>query len=344
MIRPMQLQPAMDELDLSVVVPVYRSELCLEALVKAIAAALSDRTYEVVLVNDYSPDGSWQVIESICESNPNVIGVDLRRNFGQDNAILTGLRIARGKYIAIMDDDLQHDPADLPALVNEIERGADVVYGDFRTKHQKLWKNLGSWFNGKVAEWVIDKPKDIYLSPYKLIRKEVAELICEYDGPAPYVDGLLFQVTSRMSHIPVEHHSRYAGASSYTFWKSVRVWGRLAFSFSVAPLRLVTWFGFTFAILGLLLAAAVISYRLLYPQDFSQNAVGWASLMVALLLVGGIQMIFFGILGEYAGRMFLRVSNKPQTAVRTILNGSLLHERAALDRGSTLGSVEPRAS
>ena len=344
MIRPMQFQPAIDEVDLSVVVPVYRSEPCLEALVKAIDAALSDRTYEVVLVNDYSPDGSWRVIESICETNRNVIGVDLRRNFGQDNAILTGLRMARGKYIAIMDDDLQHNPADLPALVNEIEQGADVVYGDFRTKHQRLWKNLGSWFNGKVAEWVISKPKDIYLSPYKVIRKEVAELICEYDGPAPYIDGLLFQVTSRMSHIPVEHRLRYAGASSYTFWKSVRVWGRLAFSFSVAPLRLVTWFGFTFAALGLLLAAGVISYRLMYPQDFSQNAVGWASLMVALLLVGGIQMIFFGILGEYAGRMFLKVSNKPQTAVRAILNGSVLQQHTALDRASSHPTADPRAS
>ena len=249
-----------------------------------------------------------------------MIGVDLRRNFGQDNAILTGMGLARGRYIAIMDDDLQHHPRYLPPLVAEIDKGADVVYADFRAKRQSLWKNLGSWFNGKVAEWVIDKPKDIYMSPYKIIRREVAGLVCEYNGPHPYIDGLLFQVTSRISHIPAEHFSRYAGRSNYTFWKSVRVWGRLAFSFSVRPLRLVTWFGLAFAVLGLLLAVLVVLYKLYYPEAFHPYAVGWASLMVALLLVGGIQLFFFGILGEYTGRTFLRVNNKPQTAVREVLN------------------------
>lgn len=312
-----QLKP-----DLSIVVPVYRSEDCLEALIAAIAEALepTGREYEVILVNDYSPDNSWAVIEAICRGNLNVVGVDLRRNFGQDNAIITGLRLARGRYVAIMDDDLQHHPRDLPALLDKIEEGADAVYGDFRVKRQKMWKNLGSWFNGKFAEWVIRKPKHIYLSPYKIIRSEVVEMICDYDGPDPYIDGLLFQITSRIDQIPVDHHPRHAGRSTYTFWKSLRVWGRLAFSFSARPMRLVSWCGFCFAMLGLLLAVAVILYRLLLPQDFSPNAVGWASLMVALLVLSGIQMLFFGIVGEYTGRTFLRVNNKPQTAIRRVLN------------------------
>jgi polyisoprenyl-phosphate glycosyltransferase len=307
---------------LSIVVPVYGSMDCLQALVAAIDEEMSptDLRYETILINDCSPDRSWQVIEAICESNPGVIGVDLRRNFGQDNAILTGLRLAQGRYIAIMDDDLQHHPRHLPMLVAEIEKGADIVYADFRAKRQSLWKNLGSWFNGKVAEWVIDKPRDIYLSPYKIIRREVAALICKYDGPQPYVDGLLFQVTSRIAHIPAEHASRYAGRSNYTFWKSLRVWGRLAFSFSVRPLRLVTWFGLGFAVLGLLLAVVVVLYKLFYPEAFHPYAAGWASLMVALLLVGGIQLFFFGVLGEYTGRTFLSVNKKPQTAIREVLN------------------------
>src|SRR5262245_27324915 len=307
---------------LSIVVPVYGSEDCLEALVAAIDREMGSTglTYEVILVNDGSPDRSWQVIETICDSNPNIIGVDLRRNFGQDNAILTGLGLANGTYIAIMDDGLQHHPRYLSMLVAEIEKGADVVYADFRTKRQSLWKNIGSWFNGKVAEWVIDKPREIYLSPYKIIRREVGELISRYDGPHPYIDGLLFQVTSRITHIPAEHGARYAGHSTYTFWKSVRVWGRLAFSFSVKPLRLVTWFGLGFAVLGLLLAVIVVLYKILYPEAFHPYAVGWASLMVALLLVGGLQLFFFGVVGEYTGRTFLKVNNKPQTAIREVLN------------------------
>lgn len=308
--------------DLSIVVPVYRSEDCLEALIDAIAEALNptNRDYEVILVNDCSPDNSWAVIESICRRNPLVVGVDLRRNFGQDNAIITGLRLARGRYSAIMDDDLQHHPRDLPALLDKIEEGADAVYADFGVKRQKAWKNLGSWFNGKFAEWVINKPKDVYLSPYKIIRKEVVAAICNYDGPDPYIDGLLFQVTSRIAHIPVEHHPRYAGQSTYTFWKSLRVWARLAFSFSARPMRLVSWFGFAFATLGLILAAAVVLYRLVLPEDFSATAAGWASLMVALLVLSGIQMLFFGILGEYTGRTFVRVNNKPQAAIREVVN------------------------
>ena len=312
-----KLQP-----DLSIVVPVYGSEDCLEALIAAIAETLEPigRDYEVVLVNDCSPDNSWAVIQAICGSNSNVVGVDLRRNFGQDNAIITGLRLARGRYVAIMDDDLQHHPRDLPALLDKIEEGADAVYADFRVKRQRLWKNLGSWFNGKFAEWVIDKPKNVYLSPYKIIRGEVVEVICNYHGPDPYIDGLLFQTTSRIDQVPVDHHPRYAGRSRYTFWKSMRVWARLAFSFSARPMRLVSWCGFAFATLGLLLAVGIMLYRLLLPQDFSPNAVGWASLMVALLVLSGIQMLFFGIVGEYTGRTFLRVNNKPQTAIREVLN------------------------
>jgi glycosyltransferase involved in cell wall biosynthesis len=328
----MSMMPSMRDhefqLDLSIVIPVYRSEDCLEPLVAAIAEALTPtgRDYEVVLVNDFSPDNSWAVIESICARNPNVIGVDLRRNFGQDNAIMTGLRLARGKYVAVMDDDLQHHPADLPLLLARIEEGFDVVFAEFRAKHQKLWKNVGSWFNGKFAEWVINKPRDVYLSPYKIIRGEVAEMICGYDGPDPYIDGLLFQVTARITQIPVDHHPRYAGRSTYTFWKSLRVWARLAVSFSAKPLRLVTWFGLLFAVFGLMLAVAVVVYRLRWPEDFSKETAGWASLMVALLVVSGIQLIFFGVLGEYTGRTFLNVNRKPQSAIREVLNSTTSDE------------------
>jgi len=310
---------------LSVVVPVYCSEDCLDGLIETISQSLAgtDWDYEVIMINDCSPDRSWDAITSICHSNANVVGLDLRRNFGQDNAIITGLRIARGKFIAIMDDDLQHDPHDLPRLLSKIGEGADVVYANFDKKNHNWWKNFGSWFNGKVAEWVIGKPKGLYLSPYKVIRKEISDLICIYDGPDPYIDGLIFQVTSRIDQIPAKHHVRYAGRSSYTFWKSLRVWARLAFSFSVHPVRFVTTFGFGFAALGLGLALFVVLYRMLAPEDFPADAVGWASLMVALLVVGGIQMIFFGILGEYSGRTYLKVNNKPQSAIREIVNGKI---------------------
>lgn len=309
---------------LSVVIPVYRSEDCLIALYDALAEVmrLLGRTYEVIFINDFSPDGSWKVIESLSAIDSRIVGVDLRRNFGQDNAILTGLRLARGRYIAIMDDDLQHHPKFLPNLLNEIEKGHDVVYADFERKQQKHWKNAGSWLNGKLAEWVLDKPKGLYISPYKIIRQDIAELICDYPGHAPYIDGLLFQTTARISQVPVDHHRRVAGSGNYTFARSVGVSARLAFSFSARPLRLIGASGVFFAGLGLALSMFVVFYRLLFPQNFTAETVGWASLMVAILIATGLQMIFFGALAEYTGRSYLLMSRKPQTAIREILNAA----------------------
>jgi len=316
---------------LSVVVPAYRSEACLPALAEAIDRAIGDLPWDVelVLVNDCSPDATWNVIERLCQAHPRIIGIDLRRNFGQDCAILTGIRQARGQCIAIMDDDLQHDPADLPKLVARLAEGHDVVYADFERKQHKLWKNLGSWFNGKVAEWVLDKPPGVYLSPYKVLRRDVAVMIANNLGPEPYIDGLIFQVTSRISQIPAEHHRRHAGSSSFTFWKSVNVWARLAFTFSARPLRLATACGFAMAITGAVLAVAVVMYRLLFPDSFGPYATGWSSLMVALLLIAGVQLLFFGIFGEYLGRTYLRVNEKPQTSIRVTLNACPEDEEAA---------------
>ena len=309
-------------LHLSVVIPVYRSEACLAALLHELTQALdpAGSHYEVILVNDFSPDHSWQVIESLCEQYPCAVGVDLRRNFGQDSAILTGIRLARGQFIAVMDDDLQHHPKDLPELVRMAENGYDVVFADFNAKQQKMWKRAGSWFNGKIAEWVLYKPKGLYLSPYKVIRREVAEEISRFQGPSPYVDGLLLQATWRMVSIPVEHQERFAGRSNYGFWRSAGISARLLFSFSVRPVRAVTWIGLITFCFALAAGAFVLSYRALYPEDVSSQLLEWACLAIAFLLGTGMQLFFLGIIGEYVGRISLRVNEKPQTSIRTILN------------------------
>jgi polyisoprenyl-phosphate glycosyltransferase len=221
-----------------------------------------------------------------------------------------------------MDDDLQHDPRYLPALIDKTEEGADVAYGDFGKKQQKLWKNVGSWINGKIANRVLWKPKNVYLSPYKVIVREVVDLICNYSGPKPYIDGLLFQATWKMASIPVEHFPRYAGRSTYSVWKALEVSARLIFSFSVKPVRLVTWCGLVMALLALLAATGITFYRLLLPEDFPVTAVGWSSMMVVFLLVSGIQMMFLGILGEYAGRAYLLVNRHPQTSIRAVIGGN----------------------
>ncbi len=307
-------------LDLSIVVPVYGSESCLAELIVELTGSLgpTNWTYEIILVNDFSPDGSWRKIESLCKSYPCVVGVDLRKNFGQDNAILTGMRLTRGRWVAVMDDDLQHHPKYLKPMIEKAEDGFDVVFADFRNKHQKTWKNLGSWINGKIAEIVLYKPKGLYLSPYKVIRRDVVEMICNYSGPSPYVDGLLCQATWRMASIPAEHQPRFAGEGHYGFWRSVGVGARLLFSFSVRPLRLVAWTGLLTSCVAFLGGVGVWIYRVAAPEDFPPESIGWASLIVTVLFMGGLQMVFFGILGEYVGRTHLRVNDKPQTSVREV--------------------------
>ncbi len=308
----------MSDIKVSVVIPVYNSEHCLDELVKRLTHVLGDlgKTYEIILVNDCSPDNSWLKLTELCGIYSMLKGINLRRNFGQDSAIMAGLNYSSGESIIIMDDDLQHNPADIPALLGGLEKGYDVCYALFNTKRQSWFKNLGSWFNGKVANVVIRKPKEIYLSPYKAIKRGVVEEIIKYDGPYPYVDGLLFRVTRSITQTIVQHHERYAGKGNYNLRKSIRVWMKLATNFSVIPLRIATFLGFVASGIGLTLAMVFIIQILLGASPPK----GWASLIVSVLFLGGIQLMSMGILGEYVGRLFLHHSEQPQFVVKNIIN------------------------
>jgi len=313
---------------LSVVVPVYGSQDCVAELADRVALACRENAlrYELILVYDCSPDRSWEAILGVVARDPAVVGIRLRKNFGQDNAIMAGMNVARGEAIVVMDDDLQHDPADIPALLRKLREGYDLVYAKYRRTHQKSWKNMGSWFNGKVAEIVVSKPRDVDISPYKIVAAEVVATLIQYRGPYPYVDGLLFRTTSNMTQIDVQHHARLRGRSNYTFWKSVAVWARLATNFSVVPLRIATVAGVLIAGGGLCLAAGFLVYRLQYP-DIGTTAVGWASLIVSILVIGGFQLMTLGVLGEYVGRTHLNVNQGPQYVVRD----RIVHPGVALE-------------
>jgi len=303
----------------SVVIPVYRSEDCLERLVQETEAAFqsSGRTHEIVLVNDGSPDGSWEKIVDLAGRYLTVRGVNLRRNFGQDNALMAGLRVATGRIVVIMDDDLQHSPWDADRLIQQVEQGFDVCYARFPVKKQALWKNVGSWLNGKVANVVLGKPDRIYLSPYKAIAGAVVREIVKYEGPYPYVDGLLLRVTDNITQIDVEHHERYAGRGNFNLVRSVSTWLKLATSFSLTPLRIASILGFGFACFGLGLAA-FFAVRQLVGRG---APLGWASTIVAILVLGGVQLACLGLIGEYLGRVFLHLNRRPQYVVKEMCGG-----------------------
>ena len=304
-------------MELSIIVPVYRSEACLPELARRVQAAVGAqvRDYELILVNDASPDASWQVITSLAGSLPFVVGINLRKNVGQDNAIMAGLHHASGEAVVIMDDDLQHDPVDIPALCRALRSGVDVVYAAFIHKRQALWKNLGSWFNDRVAVIVLGKPKHVYLSPYKALRREVVNEIVKYDGPFTYVDGIIFNITSNITQVPATHHPRFAGRSNYNLLRSIRVWLKLATGFSVIPLRVATIIGGVISLCSFVAALFFVIQALVLDKIPE----GYPSLIVTLFFLGGMQLMGLGAVGEYVGRIFLTQNKTPQFTVKNVV-------------------------
>ena len=302
-------------MEISIVIPVFNSRNIISELVKQLIDALSGKDYEVILVNDGSFDSSWLAITQCCQKNDRFKGVCLSKNFGQDNAIMAGLGHAKGDYVVIMDDDLQHSPYDISLLYQAIkEKSCDVCYANYsKDKKQSKWKNIGSYINSKQAEILLNKPENIYLSPFKVIKKNIIESILEYNGPYPYVDGLLVRSTDSISQIEVLHRNRSEGKSNYTIMKSFSVFFKHLTGFSVIPLRIASFVGVVSSVLGFMLLLYYI-----IGHFFGNNPEGWTTLVAIQLFVGGTILASMGLLGEYIGRMYMLINKTPQYVISEI--------------------------
>lgn len=307
---------------LSVVIPVYRSRDHLESLVTRLEGALvgariGPRGFEVILVNDGSPDESWDEIVRLSSRHPTLRGINLSRNFGQHNATMAGLREAGGDYVVVMDDDLQHPPEAVPLILAQLQAGADVCFTIYRDRRHAIWKRVGSWLNDVAATWLLNKPRGLYLSSFKGMNRMVVEAVSQYDGPFTYVDGLILGVTSNFGTLDIQHQSRASGEGNYTLRRSVSLWLKMVTSFSVFPLRLASFAG---GLMGA--AAALLACYLTYGVlRFGSPVPGWASTIVTILVVGSVQLIALGVIGEYVGRAYLRINNRPQYVVRGRIGG-----------------------
>ncbi|HSN01628.1 MAG TPA: glycosyltransferase family 2 protein [Rudaea sp.] len=303
-------------IELSIVVPVFRSAGILPELARQVADAMRqanmDGRYELVLVNDASPDDSWNVIRNLATSHTFVRGFELARNFGQHSATMAGLHQARGEIVVIMDDDLQHPPGSIMQLVDAIRAGHDVCYAHYIGRQHALWKRLGSRFNDAVATFLLKKPPGLYLSSYKAMHRRIVHQILHYDGPYAYVDGLILDVTRRITAVRIEHRVRHAGEGNYGLRRSVSLWLRMATSFSVVPLRIASVAGMAIACISAAMAIIVVVDKLLHPE----MPAGWASLITVVLFMGGVQLLCLGIIGEYLGRAYLKLNRKPQFVLR----------------------------
>lgn len=315
------------DVGLTIVVPVYRGANTIGRLVEALSALQPVGGLEIVLVNDGSPDNSSEVCRALVQqASVPLTYVEHARNFGEHNAVMTGLRHARGAYAITMDDDLQNPPEEVIRLYDHARLGNwDVVYTHYATKQHAGWRNLGSRFANAVADRLLDKPRGLYLSSFRCMSAMVVRSVTRYTGPYPYVDGLIMQVTQRIDSIEVQHLPRIEGRSNYNLQRLGRLWLNLATSFSLAPLRVAIYAGVFMALLGAAGAVATIGEVLIWHDTPS----GWASTMTVLLLVGGVQSMILGVLGEYVGRTFLSANGKPQGTVRSIERNAIAERTEA---------------
>jgi undecaprenyl-phosphate 4-deoxy-4-formamido-L-arabinose transferase len=313
---------------LSFVIPLYRSAETIGDVVRDIERLTVEGGHEIVLVNDGSPDNTAEVCRELVDGaaarQPGdhrvpIVLVEHARNFGEHNAVLTGWRHARGAHIVNLDDDGQHPPAEAVRLWEHAKAaGLDVVFGHYVVKQHSWWRNLGSWFTNRMTDWALDKPAGFYLSSFRCVTAFAAKQVSAYAGPYPYLDGLLLQVTQRIGSIEVQHEPRRAGTSTYTLRRLVRLWLSAWVNFSVLPLRVATVLGFVVAASGLIALAWVL--WLWWIDQGPPYGFGW--IMSAVLIFAGTQLVMLGLIGEYVGRMFLAVNQRPQAIVREVVRSA----------------------
>jgi len=304
--------------NLSIVIPVYNGAATIAGLVDRLMALPSPGPAQIVLVNDGSTDNSHEVCRQISQKySDGVTYVNLSMNFGEHNAVMAGLSYASGDYAVIMDDDDQNPPEEALRLVRYArEHDHDVVYGVYRKKQHNLLRNWGSRFNNWVATMLLKKPSSLYLSSFKCLNRFLIGEVLKYRGPFPYLDGLILRSTRNIGVVSVEHRKREQGRSGYTLQKLIRLWLNMSTSFSINPLRLSSLFGFFFSLLGLVLSVFVIIEKILRPD----TEVGWPSLVIAIMVFSGVQLVILGLLGEYVGRLFMSANQAPQFVVREVMN------------------------
>jgi polyisoprenyl-phosphate glycosyltransferase len=305
-----------ETIELSVVIPAYHSEDIIADTVEEIVSAVSPwcPDYEIVLVNDGSRDGTYDVIEELARKSPRIRAINLASNFGQHNASLAGLHEASGRRIIIIDDDGQHDPASIREMCAELDRGADVVYVRYETKIDALHKNFGSWLNDRMSIHLLGKPPDLYLSSFKCINRTMQNECIRYRGPFVYLDGIILRATRHIAIVPSAHRpTTKSRKTTYSLRKLFELWLNMLTSFSITPLRVIFLLGCFIGCLGLVAILSLGVYRILDPSYAPR---GWTTSFILIVVFGAFQLLALGVIGEYVGRILLLLNKKPQYVVK----------------------------
>ena len=302
---------------LSIVIPVYNCEDILDELINQITSEIKKKinlykNYEIILVNDKSTDNSWRKIKEIAANKKNVMGINLSKNFGQHNALMAGIKSSRGDFLITMDDDLQHSPSYIIDIINKLNEGFDVCYTKYQNNKYSFLKKLGSTINDRVANIVLDKPKNIYLSSFRGVRRNVINELKKFNGPYVYLDGIILNITNNIGSINVKHKRRLKGNSGYSFKKLFSLWLKVFTNSSIFPLRVASVTGFIITIISLFFAILLIIFKIKNPEIPQ----GWTSIATFIFFFSGVQLLALGIIGEYIGRIFINLNQKPQYIIQ----------------------------
>lgn len=307
----------MNERKLSFVIPCYGSEHTIRNVISDIVETVSgNNPYEIICVNDCSPDNVYSVLSDLALHNKNIKVINLAKNFGQHNAMMAGYHYVSGDIIITLDDDGQTDPKLCYALINGINEETDVVYARYNEKKHNLFRNFGTLLSKKMKIWLCDWPKNLTSTSYFVAKRFVIDEIIKYENPYTFPTGLIIRATKKIKNIDIPHYERKSGKSGYTFKKLVSLWLNGFTAFSVKPLRIASVMGGLTAVAGFLYTIYIVVKKILNPSV----PMGYSSMMCVLLIIGGLIMLMLGLIGEYLGRIYICLNKSPQYVIRNTVN------------------------
>ena len=303
-------------MDFSFVIPCYRSQNTILKVVDEIENTMMMRpelSYEIILVNDYSPDDVWNVIKERVKNDLHVIGICLAKNFGQHCALMAGYKHTSGDIVVSLDDDGQTPASEVFKLVEKLNEGYDVVYASYSVSKQSLFRRIGSNFANKMNNAIFDLKNDTPNgSSYYIMKRFVVDEIIKYDHSYTYIAGLVLRATRNIGYVPIEQRERYEGKSGYSLKGLISLWLNGFTAFSVKPLMLSSILGIFSLIIAFLMIILIIVRKMIWGDPVA----GWPSMVCIIVFIGGLQLFSVGILGQYLAKIYTETKDRPLYIVR----------------------------
>ena len=304
----------------SFVIPCYGSEKTIEFVVKEIKQAFKDAEdydFEVIAVNDCSPDKVWDVLKALAEKDKRIKPIHLSKNMNRPGAVMAGLNNVHGDYVCVMDDDGQCPMDRFWDLLKPLEEGYDVSLADYPERKQSAFKDFGTFVNKKMTEYMLDRPKELQFTNFMILKRYIADEVCKYKNPYPYMTGLVLRITRNICCVKMDERERYTGTSNFTFKKMVSLWMNGLTAFSIKPLRLASVIGTLIAFIGFIYGLVIIGTKIFGTKNI---LAGYSSMMAIILFTNGIIMLLLGLIGEYLGRIYMCINNSPQYVIKERIN------------------------